>query len=175
MRGIRILIVGVVALAMSAGLSLAQSLAEVAKKEKERRQTNKTESKTVVTDRELTRNYGGLPATSTTTVTSSEPGDEGETEGEPGEPGENEQQDETKTQEYWQGRVGAAKEKISNIENELNSTSSGEGQMVGVDPLGPNNLARRQEMEQRLSAARAELEAIREEARRAGAPPGWVR
>ena len=45
----------------------------------------------------------------------------------------------------------------------------------GVDPMGMNNLSRRQQTEQELVAARAELEAIRAEARRAGVPPGWVR
>ena len=84
-------------------------------------------------------------------------------------------QDETKTREYWQGRVGGAKEKIANLEAELNDGDWGEGQAVGVDPRGQNNLARREQSEQQLQAARSELEAIRAEARRAGAPPGWVR
>ena len=60
MRVIRTFALLVTTLALSAGLAFSQSLAEIAKKEKERRDTNKTESKTVITDRELVQSYGGL-------------------------------------------------------------------------------------------------------------------
>ena len=172
MRVARTFTLLVVALALSAGLAFSQSLAEIAKKEKKRRETNQSESKTVITDRELTSSYGGLPATLPSGGTSE--GAEGESEGDT-EAAEEETEDETRTQEYWQGRVSGAKEKISRLEAQLNSNDWGEGQRVGVDPLGQNNLARRQQTEQELTAARAELEAIRAEARRAGVPPGWVR
>ncbi len=157
--------------ALSAGLAFSQSLAEIAKKEKERRDANKTESKTVITDRELKRAYGGLPITRPSTTTDGD----GEAEDSAEAQEEDEAQDETKTQEYWQNRVGGAQEKIARLENELNGEDWGEGQRVGVDPRGQNNLARRQQTEQQLRAARSELEAIRAEARRAGVPPGWVR
>jgi hypothetical protein len=41
--------------------------------------------------------------------------------------------------------------------------------------MGANNLGSRQQAEQQLAAARAELDAVRAEARKAGVPPGWVR
>ncbi len=171
MRVIRTFALLVTTLALSAGLAFSQSLAEIAKKEKERRNTNKTESKTVITDRELTRSYGGLPTARPSTTTDGD----GEAEDSAEAQEEDEAQDETKTQEYWQNRVGGAKEKIARLESELNGEDWGEGQRVGVDPRGQNNLARRQQTEQQLRAARSELEAIRAEARRAGVPPGWVR
>ena len=166
----------VIAIAMTASVAAAQSLAEVAKKEKKRREENTSTSKKVITDRELTRSYGGLP---TSRAATSQTGDQeaegqaasGETEDEAG----GEQQDETKTPEYWQGRVSAAKAKIKQLEDQLNEDDWGEGQAVGVDPRGANNLGRRQKAEQDLAAARSELEAIRAEARRANVPPGWVR
>jgi len=173
MTVIRTIALLVTMLALSMGLAFSQSLAEIAKKEKERRDTNNTESKTVITDRELTQSFGGLlPATSSSSSTAAD-GDAGSEDSAAGE--EDEVQDETKTREYWQNRVGGAKEKIAKLETELNDGDWGEGQAVGVDPRGQNNLARREQSEQQLQAARAELEAIRAEARKAGAPPGWVR
>lgn len=174
MRVLRMFTLMAMALALTAGLAWAQSLAEVAKKEKKRRETNKAESKTVITDRELTQSYGGLP-TALPSSTSPESGEEGEVTTSADEGEDEEAQDETQTREYWQNRVNTAKEKISRLENEIATEDWGEGQRVGVDPRGMNNLARRQQKEQDLQAARAELEAIRAEARRAGVPPGWVR
>jgi hypothetical protein len=169
MTVIRTIALLVTTLALSMGVAFSQSLAEIAKKEKKRRDTNKTESKTVITDRELTQSYGGLLPTSLSTAA------DGDAESEETAEVDEELQDETKTREYWQGRVGGAKEKIAKLETELNDGDWGQGQAVGVDPRGQNNLARRQQNEQQLQAARAELEAIRAEARKAGAPPGWVR
>ncbi len=171
MRVTRTIALLVTTLALSVGLAFSQSLAEIAKKEKQRRNTNETESKTVITERELNQSFGGLGAaqSASTTVDGDDAADDS-AEGQ-----EDEVQDETKTREYWQNRVGGAKEKIAKLESELNDGDWGEGQAVGVDPRGQNNLARREQSEQQLQAARAELEAIRAEARRAGAPPGWVR
>lgn len=160
---------------LGATIGFAQSLAEVAKKEKDRREKNQSEAKRVITDRELARSYGTLPATSSTVTTpstqASEEGSEGGTATEEKKEGE----DETKTPEYWQNRVKASKDKIAKLEQQLQSDDWGEGQRMNVDPRGQNNLETRQKAEQDLAAARAELEAIRAEARRAGVPPGWVR
>ena len=173
MRVIRTFALLVTTLALSAGLAFSQSLAEIAKKEKERRDTNKAESKTVITDRELTQSFGGLlPATRASSSTSEGDAEAADTDATEG---EEDEVDETKTREYWQNRVRGSKEKIAKLESERNDGDWGEGQAVGVDPRGQNNLARREQSEQQLRAARSELEAIRAEARRAGAPPGWVR
>lgn len=160
----------------------AQSLAEVAKKEKERREKNEEQATKVVTDRDLTSGYGGLrtlparPAAQGQASTS-ETSATGQTEASSneGEEGEAQEVDETETREYWQNRVAAVKEKIARYEEELQSEDWGEGQRFGVDPRGLNNLERRQQVEQNLAGARAELEALSEEARRSGVPAGWVR
>jgi len=164
----------VLVLFVSAGLVTAQSLAEVAKKEKKRRQTNQSEAKQVITDRELAGGYGGLPTA--TAQASSDAADESEDAASTGEESEEaEPQDETKTREYWEGRAGAAKEKIAGLEKKLAEDDWGTGQRAGVDPRGLNNLTSRQKAEQDLAAARAELEAVRAEARKSGVPPGWTR
>lgn len=169
MTGVRTIALLVTTLALSMGMAFSQSLAEIAKKEKERRDTNTSESKTVITERELAQSFGGgLPATSSSSSDGDAASDETAEVDE-------DIEDATKTREYWQGRVGGAKEKIANLEAELNDEDWGQGLRFGVDPRGQNNLARREQAEQQLQAARAELEAIRAEARKAGAPPGWVR
>lgn len=173
MRGMRSFVLFVLTLALSAGVASAQSLAEVAKKEKKRREANKAEAERVITDRELQSGYRTLPTSRTSTPTTEEDG--AEETGEAGQEEDAEVEDPTQTREYWQDRVNAAKEKIARLESEIASNDWGQGQRVGVDPRGQNNLARRQQKEQELQAARAELEAIRVEARRAGVPPGWVR
>jgi hypothetical protein len=156
-----------------AGIGAAQTLTEVAKKEKARRDKNKSASTRTITERELAGGYGGLPSTSTTSSgTGGAEASEAAAAAEGEKPAE---QDETKTQQYWQNRVKGTKDKIAKLEQQLQSEDWGEGQRVGVDPRGMNNLTTRQKAEQDLAAARSELAAIQAEARRAGVPPGWVR
>ena len=52
---------------VSCAIAGAQSLADVAKKEKTRRQQNATSTK-VITERELAQSYGGLRETTQTTA-----------------------------------------------------------------------------------------------------------
>jgi hypothetical protein len=153
----------------------SQTLAEVAKKEKARRGNNSGTATRTITDRELASSFGGLPPASSTVQTPAS--GEGGTEAAPaaGKEGEAAPKDETKTPEYWQNRVKASKDKIAKLEQQLQSEDWGEGQRMGVDPRGANNLGTRQKAEQDLAAARAELQAIQAEARKAGVPPGWVR
>lgn len=162
----------VLALGLSAGVAAAQSLAEIAKKEKERRSKNNEGAGRVITDRELSRGYGSLPASPRDSVSPLTGGADAESESEDD---ADEVQDETRTREYWQQRVAAAKEKIKGLEQRLTSEDWGEGQMVGVDPRGQRNLTQRAEVEQQLATARSELAGIQDEARRAGVPAGWVR
>ena len=150
MRVIRTFALLVTTLALSAGLAFSQSLAEIAKKEKERRDTNKTESKTVITDRELVQSYGGLRIRRPSSTTD---GDGEAANTDVTAEGQEDEVDEKKNQEYWQNRVRGSKEKIARLENELNGEDWGEGQRVGVDPRGQNNLARREQTEQQLRAA----------------------
>jgi len=177
MRSFRTLVLMTLVLGLGSAIGSAQSLAEVAKKEKERRGKNTTESKRTITDRELATSFRGLPPASSTvsqTTGSAEATAAGTaaTEGEGAAPNEN---DEKKTPEYWQNRMKGSKEKIATLEKQLQSEDWGDGQRVGVDPRGASNLGTRQQVEQQLAAARSELEAVRAEARKAGVPPGWTR
>ncbi len=176
MRSFRTLVLTTLVLGFGAAVASSQSLAEVAKKEKKRRDKNTTASTKTITDRELASSFGGLPPASSTVQTPASGAAEGggTTAGAEGQEGDA-AQDETKTQAYWQNRVKGSKEKIAKLEQQLQSEDWGQGQRVGVDPRGANNLGTRQQVEQQLSAARSELAAIQAEARKAGVPPGWVR
>ncbi|MFQ5792281.1 MAG: hypothetical protein ACE5JI_17565 [Acidobacteriota bacterium] len=164
--------------AAAAGAMWGQSLAEVAQKEKERRSEVKKEGQAkVITAREL-QSYGGFPPApppaAPSTASRASGGEAQEAEGAETEEAAS---DESKTREHWQERVQAVQDKIQDLESQLNSPelSWGGGMRTDVNPLGFRNLSRRQELEKQLAEARAELDAIRLEARRAGVPAGWVR
>jgi hypothetical protein len=175
MKRFRTLVLATLVLGLGTATASAQTLAEVAKKEKARRGKTSSSARTI-TDRELATSFSGIPPASSTVSTPASSG-EGAAEGTApeGEGTEGAAPDEKKTPEYWQNRIKASKEKIAKAEQALQSEDWGEGQRVGVDPRGATNLGTRQQAEQQLAAARSELEAIRAEARKAGVPPGWVR
>jgi len=176
MRSFRTLILTTLVLGLGSAVASSQSLAEVAKKEKERRGKNSTESKRTITERELASSFGGIPPASSTVQTpASAANGESSAAAAEGEGGETPAQDEKKTPDYWQNRMKGSKEKIAKLEAQLQADDWGSGLKVGVDPRGANNLGSRQQAEQQLAAARSELEAIRAEGRKAGVPPGWVR
>ncbi len=162
-------------LGLTVGLSSAQSLVDLAKKEKERRSKNQTPETKVITDRDL-QSHGRLPETLPTTTPTEEGSEDAAAGGDEGEDQEGEE-DETQDPEYWRQRVEGVNKKIQDLEEQLNSPDMtwNEGLRDDVNPLGQKNLSRRQELENQLAQARAELETIQEEARRAGVPPGWVR
>ena len=173
MGRIRTFLLIVAAVVMAASVATAQSLAEVAKKEKKRRETTSSDSKTI-TERELTRSYGGLPATtSSASSSSSEAGEEGES----GEVAADEEQEDDRgaQEQQWRARFKAARDKLRAAEEAFNATNFGEGQGVSVDMRGGNQIARREKAERDVETAREELAALQEEARRAGVPPGWTR
>ena len=152
------------------GAAYAQSLAEVAEKEKKRRTEVEGSSK-VISERDLrTRRSSLLP--------SSAPAEGGVAEDAGREDDKNEPEaDETKTREYWQNRVAASRKKMADLESKLQSPENdwGGGMRTDVNPVGQRNLSGRDEIESQLAAARSELAQIQDEARRAGVPAGWVR
>lgn len=150
----------------------AQSLADVAKKEKSRRQKTASSSK-VITDRDLAQSYGGLRETTTASAADDQEGAEQDGE----EDNNSDEQDETKTRDYWQKRVTGVSERIATIEQRLSSSEFDwqGGIRSGADPRGSNSLQQRQDLEQELAGAQAELAAIQDEARRQNIPAGWVR
>ena len=94
-----------VSLGVFVGVAHAQSLAEVAEKEKKRRSQVKGSTK-VISERDLqTRRSSPLPATAPAEGAAADDATAGEEEGE----GE---LDETKSRDYWQNRVSATKKKI---------------------------------------------------------------
>ncbi|MEE9263980.1 MAG: hypothetical protein V3V11_05950 [Vicinamibacteria bacterium] len=139
----------------------AQSLAEVAKKEKERRKAvGKTEVRTY-DDSSLGgrgRSVQFVPAAD----------DSGTDAGQVDEAAEEEAQEEdpTKTQAYWRDRKAGIEKRISDIEGQLNHPGFSQD---------PDNLMRRSNLERQLEQARSDLSALQAEARRKGIPPGWVR
>jgi hypothetical protein len=159
------LVLALAVLYASAALASAQSLVEVAKKEKERRKKVEAESKQAFTESDL-RGGPRLPAsrpsssasTSQTTATAATPeGGETAAEAEP---------DPTKTESYWRDRVSAVNKKIQDLEARLQSPE------LTSDTRGAS---RREAVERDLAQARSEKQAIADEARRKGAPPGWLR
>lgn len=177
MKGMKqtLLLLAVLALSISVlpGSVLAQSLGEVAEKEKKRRSETKGTAK-VISERELQsgRRVTPLPSDSAPAA-----GGEGEAASDELATGQEPEVDETKTREYWQSRVNTSKEKIATLEERLQSPESdwGGGMRTDVNPVGQRNLSQRQEIESQLAAARAEFAQIQDEARRAGVPSGWVR
>ena len=174
-RWVRTLVALTVSLAILAGTALAQSLAEVAEKEKKRRAEAKGATK-VISERELQSGRRVTPLPSDSASGSGSPA-EGEAASEETAGADEPQVDETKTREYWETRVKAVHDKISGLEQKLQSPESdwGGGMRTDVNPMGQRNLSQRQETESQLAAARAELAQIQDEARRAGVPSGWVR
>jgi hypothetical protein len=150
----------IAALALGWGaVASAQSLAELASKEKERREKIDAERARSYTDEDL-RELGGPLTTSTVAAGEAEPEEEGEDD-EPAEDGR-------RTREYWQGRLKTLAERSARIESRLNRP--------GFDQnTASRSFFERQRLERELAEVRAEREALFEEARRAGVPPGWLR
>ncbi|HEX9725700.1 MAG TPA: hypothetical protein VGC53_15580 [Vicinamibacteria bacterium] len=176
MKGI---VISVAMLLVGFSVASAQSLAELAEKEKERREaigqtkgqtTGQTTGKTyddaaLAVRRRATppdvlaseRSAGTEPAE---TTESAEEGEEN-LEGEP-----SEEEDPTQTQAYWRDRKAAIDRRIADIQARLNEPGFASD---------PDNLMRRNQLEQQLEQARSDLAALQAEARSQGVPPGWVR
>ena len=154
----------VVALGPLAAPAPGQSLAELAKKEKERRSKLDTNTETrTVTARELTR--WSAPGESSDASSSDESpaddsalSDDQDTAPEP--------QDETRTKAYWEGRLSTVNERIARFEEQLQRP-----EMTTDFRREPQRLA----VEKQLNDARAEKQAILLEGRKQGVPPGWLR
>lgn len=175
-------------LLVSSGVS-AQSLADIARKEKERRKSIGTPSK-VYTNRDL---RGGSPLTTgtsrpTTQADATEATDESTPDGtEAAEQPEAEEQS-PRDETYWRDRITAARNQVSRSELMLKSLQN---RVDGLwaeftardDPAGRAVIERdRLEALAELERVRTEIEeqnkniaAIEDEARRAGVPPGWLR
>jgi len=158
-----ICLMGTCMMMFAASGAVAQSLADIAKKEKERRkQLDSSETRTV-TEVEL-RHAGGplttLPSTSRTDADSDDVAEEDV------EQGEEEIVDERQTEAYWRGRLAPIDARIKRMEERLQSPQFTSNPVGGPD---------RQRLESQLAQARADRQTILDEARRKGVPPGWLR
>jgi hypothetical protein len=157
----RLLLPFVFLLALGSVVS-AQSLQEVAQKEKQRRKKVEAKGGQAYTDRDLTTSVRPAPqASSTAGATATVPTEqEGEAEAAPAEV------DPTTTQSYWRDRASAIHKRIADLETRLKSPELNEN--VRAAPA-------REAAERDLAKARTDLRALADEARRKGVPPGWVR
>jgi len=155
------------ALVLGSVLGYGQSLAELAKKEKERREKIGQKG----------RSYGDWdlrgsippPLPTESSEEASAPTEEGSAAGSaPAEPvGEGAvQEDPSKTPAYWRERIGKLQQRIAELEGQLGRP--------GFDQ-DPTNLSRRQRIERDLAQARTDLEAVVAEGQRKGVPAGWLR
>lgn len=145
----------------------AQSLVEVAKKEKERREkleASEGETRTI-TDVEL-RRAGGPQTLPTSRPTAAGSDDEEADTAAESEEDTEETVDPRETEAYWRGRLQTIDDRIQQLETRLQSPQ------YTMNPTGATD---RQRLERQLAEARAARQALLDEARRAGVPPGWLR
>jgi len=155
----------IVIMILATSAAVAQSLAEIAKKEKERRnQIDSSESRTV-TEVELRRAGGprtGLSSTPPSQTTDSDDVAEDDEE----EEDQEETVDERQTEDYWRKRLAPIDNRIKSMEERLQSPQ------FTSNPYGASD---RKRLEGQIAQARAERQTVIDEARRKGVPPGWLR
>ncbi len=147
----------------AASAAMAQSLAEIAKKEKERRKQLESSESRTVTDVELRRAGGPRMTVSSTSRSDADSDDVAE---EDVEADEEEIADERQTEDYWRGRLAPIDTRIKSMEERLQSPQ------FTSNPFGAPD---RERLERQLAEARAQRQAVVDEARRKGVPPGWLR
>lgn len=177
------LVVIPVALALQAGVS-AQSLADVAKAEEARRKTIKAGTKVYTND-----DLGRTPATS---PAPSLPAPAATIAAKPGEsaakPAEEKPVDPTKTQAYWKEKATTLQQSLSRNKLLLDALQS-QVSSLNAEYMSTDDPGQRGLMQARIQRASGELQRVQqdiekqtkaatdlqEEARKSGAPAGWVR
>ena len=147
----------------AASAAVAQSLAEIAKKEKERRKQLDSSDSRTITDVELRRAGGPL---TTLPTTSSSDADSDDVAEEDSEEAEEATVDERQTEDYWRGRLAPIDTRLKSMEERLQSPE------FTSNPVGASD---RERLERQIAQARADRQTILDEARRKGVPPGWLR
>jgi poly-D-alanine transfer protein DltD len=176
-----------------AGAAYSQSLADLAKKEKERRQQIKSESK-VITNRDAARFSAGSSSTATRAAEAApqKPGSEkeGATDASAKEtkPASDEPTDfQGRPESYWRQTLADARKKIKELENEANVITlkiadlqnqfyrEADGFRQQTIQRDVNKSFYEQDLnKEKLAAAKAELDDLMKEARKSGALPGWL-
>ena len=158
-----ICLIGTCIVMFAASAAVAQSLADIAKKEKERRkQLDSSETRTV-TEVELRRAGGPLTTLPSASRSDADSDDVAE---EDAEEDEEEIVDARQTEDYWRSRLAPIDARLKSMEERLQSPQ------FTSNPVGAPD---RERLERRLAQARADRQTILDEARRKGVPPGWLR
>jgi hypothetical protein len=175
----RAALVAVVALcAMTVVAAQSPSLAEIARKEQERRKTQKPASKTY-TNKDLPESAQGRtpqpPAQSAAAETKS---------ADKPVPGQDDEKDET----WWKTRINQAREELRRnevfaeaLQTRINSLSAdfvnrddpAQRALIGEDRS--KALAEIARVKAEIDRGKKQIDDIEEEARKAGVPPGWLR
>jgi hypothetical protein len=172
----------------------AQSLADLAKKEQDRRKTTakpaeKPAEKKVYTNKDLAAPAPPSPAAAATQPTPNATGGPAQTSpGQPQKPQGQQPQGEAKDEAWWRNRITAARTELSRNEIFLEALQS-RVNALNTDFVNRDDPAQRQVIANDRQRALAEMERVRgeieklkkqiveieEEARQAGVPPGWLR
>ena len=147
----------------AASAAVAQSLAEIAKKEKERRRQLESSESRTITEVALRRAGGPLTALPRTSRSDADSDDVAE---EDVEEDQEEIADARQTEDYWRGRLAPIDTRIKSMEERLQSPQ------FTSNPVGAPD---RERLERQLAEARAKRQAVVYEARRKGVPPEWLR
>ena len=161
-----------------AGRAYGQTLADVAKKEEERRKTAPAPAK-VYTNKDLSPTPAGPPAPPATTP-AAKPADEKagkETEKEP-----------AKDQEYWSSHMKALQQQLDRdstfadaLQSKINalttdfSARDDPAQRAVIERERQKSIAEQNRLKKAIEDDKKAIADLQEEARRAGVPPGWLR
>jgi len=178
-----------------AGAALAQSLAELAKKEKERRAQISAQAKTI-TDANAAKYKGGAvttgtPAAAPPTASAEKkpPAAQGTSPADPAEPASDEPVDfQGRPESYWRQTFADARARVAALDNEANVLTLKLADLQNkfyqeADGFRQQQIQREIQKsiyeqdvnKQELANARQQLQALEIEARKSGALPGWIR
>ena len=177
------LLIGVLIAFVSISIAADSDLVKAAKKEKERRA--KVEAKKTLTNQDIEEIRTKQLGIETAAAPESESAEQKENEGK----NDKKAVDPTQTEEYWRERkqetdqrVEEAQSKVQQLQSEINNLTTAfyaESDGVAQRPLiESERIERIKELEQAkqdLEEAREEAAGLEDEARKAGALPGWVR
>ena len=192
MRKLTVFLSGFFVLAC-AGAAYSQSLADLAKKEKERREQIKAEPK-IITNQEAARFGTGTASTTTRApeATSQKQGSEKEgatdASGKPAKAASDEPTDfQGRPESFWRQTLADARKKVKDLENEANVITlkindlqnqfyrEADGFKQQAIQRDINKSFYEQDLnKEKLAAAKSDLDDLLKEARRSGALPGWI-
>jgi hypothetical protein len=177
----------IVALSLGSGSTVAfaqsQSLGDLSKKEEERRKSVKAPGK-VYTNKEL----GSTPATASAPAADAKPGAAADTPKDTAATAKPDPAEPPKDQAYWSGRMKALRTQLDRdqtyldaLQSRINSLSTDfvnrddPAQRAKISADRQRAIAEQERLKQQIANETKAIADLQEEARRAGAPPGWLR